>query len=59
MFSDAESVIREQPFGPQVVDLTDILDAYAALWTALRKVREEHERLTQETLNGIIGSMIV
>jgi threonine dehydratase len=59
IFSDAELVIREQPFGPQVTDLTDILDAYAALWTALRKVREEHERLTQETLNGIIGNMIV
>jgi predicted RNase H-like nuclease len=58
MFSDAESVIREQPSGRQDPDITDILDAYAALWTALRKSHDEHQSLTQETLGGTVANMI-
>jgi threonine dehydratase len=59
MFPDAELVIRQHPFGSQDADLTDVLDTYAALWTALRMVRQEHKILAQETLHGIIASMIV
>ena len=58
MFTDAESVIRQRISGGSDADITDVLDAYAALWTALRKARNEHQSLTQENLGGTVASMI-
>ena len=59
MFSDAESVIRGQRSRrSQDANITDVLDAYAALWAALRKTQSEHQSLTQETLGGTVARMI-
>jgi hypothetical protein len=58
-FPDAESVIREQPFKVREADITDILDAYAGLRTALREARRKHEVLGQENLDGIVARMII
>lgn len=58
-FPDVESVILQDPDLTRKVDLTDVLDAYAALWTALRRTKDEHEALEEEILDGLRASMIV
>lgn len=59
-FPDAERAILEDLNAThKEMDLTDILDAYAALWTAMRRTNNEHETLEAETLDGIRASMIV
>lgn len=58
-FPDAERAILEDLNATHKVDLTDILDAYAALWTALRRTNNDHETLVEvETLDGIQVGMI-
>lgn len=58
-FPDAERAILEDLNVTDGVDLTDVLDAYASLWTALRLTEEEHETLASETPDGITAKMIV
>ena len=60
-FPDVERVILEDPSSIDKVDLTDALDAYAALWTALRWEKDKHETLTlvDEILDGLRAGMIV
>lgn len=58
-FPDVERAILEDLDAANKVDLTDVLDAYAALRTALRRTDEEHKVLAQETLQGIVARMTV
>ena len=58
-FPDVESMILRDPDSTGKVDLTDVLDAYAALWTALRRAKDEHEALAEEILDGLRAEMIV
>lgn len=58
-FPDVERKILEDLSSIGKVDLTDVLDAYAALWAALRRVKDEHEILAEETLDGLRADMIV
>lgn len=58
-FPDVERAILQDLDATNKVDLTDVLDAYAALRTALRRTKEEHEVLAEETLQGIVARMTV
>lgn len=58
-FRDVESAILEDLDVTDKVDLTDVLDAYAALWTALRRLAGEHEILAEELLGGTRARMFV
>jgi predicted RNase H-like nuclease len=58
-FPDVERAILEDLNPTEKVDLTDVLDAYAALWTALRWAAGEHETLVEEVLDGLRANMIV
>jgi predicted RNase H-like nuclease len=58
-FPDVERAILKDLNPTEKVDLTDVLDAYAALWTALRWAADEHETLTEETLGTLRAKMIV
>jgi predicted RNase H-like nuclease len=58
-FRDAESAILEDLDTTDKVDLTDVLDAYAALWTALRRLTGEYEILAEELLGGTRARMFV
>ncbi len=46
-FRDAEFAILEDLDVIDKVEFTDVLDAYAALWTALRRLTGEHEILAE------------
>lgn len=59
VFPDAKRAILEDLNAIDEVDLTDVLDAYAALWTALRLTKGEHETLATETIGGITARMVV
>lgn len=58
-FPDVESVILRDPDSTGKMDLTDVLDAYAALWTALRRAKDEHETLAEVVLDELRANMIV
>lgn len=58
-FPDTEHAILEDLNATDKVDLTDVLDAYAALWTALRRTKEEHKVLAEEPLHSIVAKMTV
>ncbi|MGH3145857.1 MAG: DUF429 domain-containing protein, partial [Rubrobacter sp.] len=58
-FPDVERAVLEDLGSIGKVDLTDVLDAYAALWTALRRAKDEHETLPEEILDGFRANMIV
>jgi predicted RNase H-like nuclease len=58
-FPHVERAILKDLDATDKVDLTDVLDAHAALWTALRRATNEHETLAEETLGGLRARMIV
>lgn len=59
-FPDAEHAIAENDNeNKNSADLTDVLDAYAALWTALRRTANKHETLAEEVLDGLRARMLV
>ena len=54
---DVESVSLRDLDSTGKADLTDVLDAYAALWSALRRAKDEHKTLAEETLDGLRANM--
>jgi predicted RNase H-like nuclease len=54
-FPDAEAVIRASPLSLRH-GLVDILDAYAALWSALRWGRGDHETLGDGSHDALTGA---
>jgi predicted RNase H-like nuclease len=58
-FPDVERAIVEDLSEGSEVALTDVLDAYAALWTALRRSTDNHKLLAEQTSGGLRAAMIV
>ena len=58
-FADVEQVVRGQAWRRSEVGLIDVLDAYAALWTALRFRAGRHRVLGGERLDGVEARIVV